>query len=68
LHLISSRHPVDASGITVQNGCQPSLASSFASDLNSVISSFEKLGNPSVEDSNDLYVLATMHDEVIAIV
>jgi len=36
-----------------------------------VISSFEKLGNPFAEDSNDLYVFATkviMHDEVIATV
>jgi len=36
-----------------------------------VIGSFEKLGNPFAEDSNDLYVLATkviMHDEVIATV
>ncbi|KAJ8030343.1 hypothetical protein HOLleu_26730 [Holothuria leucospilota] len=47
----------------------PSVQKSFASDLNNAISSFEKLGNPFAEDSNDLYVLDTkviMPDEVIA--
>ena len=49
----------------------PSVQKSFASDLNNAISSFEKLGNPFAEDSNDLYVLDTkviMPDEVIAAV
>ncbi|KAJ8031728.1 hypothetical protein HOLleu_25018 [Holothuria leucospilota] len=47
----------------------PSVKKSFASDLNNAISSFEKLGNPLAEDSNDLYVLDSkviMPDEVIA--
>ena len=47
----------------------PSVQKSFASDINNVISSFEKLGNPFAKDSYDLYVLDTkviMPDEVIA--
>lgn len=49
----------------------PSIQKAFASDLNNAISTFEKLGNPFSEDSNDLYVLDTkviMPDEVIATV